>query len=163
MYYLKGQKRFNDCGVACCATILGLYGLHYNYKKLGNADTFLDILVILKSYNIDCKAIYNKDINTFPCIVQVKRFGHYHFVVIYEEKDNKFIYYSPNKLVIHKKNKKRFLKYYTKKAIIINKKEQYHHYEINLKSLPYSIKLILFDIFLIILIISLLSSNFFVL
>ena len=157
MYYLKGQKHFNDCGVACVATILGLYNIDYKYKEIKEINNFLDILVVLKSYNIDVTPLHTNKIISFPCIVQVKQFNRYHFIVIYEEKDNKFIYYSPNKLMIHKINKKRFYKRYTSKCIQINDKRKYYNYKICLKSIPYTIKLIIIDLFLIILIISLLN------
>ena len=157
MYYLKGQKHFNDCGKACVATILGLYNIDYKYNKIGDIYSFLDILVKLRSYNIDAIPVHSNKITTYPCIVQVKRFSRFHFIVIYEEKNNKFVYYSPNKLMIHKISKKRFYRYYTSKCININSKEEYSNYKICLNSVPFSVKLIFIDLFLIILIISLLN------
>ena len=157
MYYLKGQKHFNDCAKACVATILGLYNIDYKYKEIGEINSFLDILVKLRSYNIDATPVHSNKITMYPCIVQVKRLRHYHFIVMYEEKDNKFIYYSPNKLTIHKISKKRFYKYYTSKCININSTKQYSNYKFCINSIPFAIKLIIIDIFLIILIISLLN------
>ena len=159
MYYLKGQKRFDDCGVAVVCSLLGLYGIDYKYKSIGNVNTFLDIMVVLNAKGISCVAKESKKINTFPCICQIKQFKHYHFVLIYEEKGDYFIYYSPNKLVTHKIKKERFYQRYTSKCINVLTHKDYHSYKICLNSLPYSIKLILIDIFLIILILTILNNS----
>ena len=158
MFYLKGQKHFNDCGVAVSATILGLLGIDYNYKSLGKIDTFLDILLTLEKYKINAKCYKSSMIPDQLSIIQIKKLNRFHFVVIYHKDDNYFYYYSPNKLIIHKIKISKLMKYFTGNIILINTKEKYLNYKIDLLSLPYSIKLIIFDVITIILIYNILNS-----
>lgn len=157
MEYIRMQKYSNDCGRAVVCSVLGLLGYKYSYHKIENCKNFYLMQRQFEKYNIKTKGYYGKIIQPL-CICQVKKFNHLHFIIVYQCDKKNIRYYYPTNFLVKKMSYKRFYKMYTGYFLAIETNRNFCRYRLHLFSLSYNVKLIIFDLFLLIIIYNLIIN-----
>lgn len=106
-YYLVKQQDESDCGAACISTVAKYYGKRISVSKIRNlAGTDIKgtsgkgMVRACESIGLSCKTMFSKEKllmkgYPYPAIVQIKKDGLEHYLVIYKVKKHKILVADP--------------------------------------------------------------------